>query len=67
MSGIQPRTLTNSELIQYASDQLYEGVLNVSVLAEVLRRLNYYTEGHESLAPRSIEDSAQLDLFPETK
>lgn len=67
MSGIQPRTLTNSELIQYTSDQLYEGVLNVALLTEVLRRLNYYIEGHESRVPRAIEDSTQLELFPETK
>ena len=62
MQGIKPRTLTNSELIQYASDQLYEGVLNVAVMAEVLRRLNYYTEGHETRVLHSIEDPRQLEL-----
>ena len=62
MHGIKPRTLTNQELIQYASDQLYEGVLNVAVLTEVLRRLNYYAEGHESRVLRSEEDPRQLEL-----
>ena len=61
MQGIKPRTLTNSELIQYASDQLYEGVLNVAVMAEVLRRLNYYTDGKEGQTA-SIKDSRQLEL-----
>ena len=62
MQGIKPRTLTNSELIQYASDQLHEGVLDVAVLTEALRRLNYYTEGHETRVLRSIEDPRQLEL-----
>ena len=61
MQGITPRTLTNKELIQYAADQLYEGVLNEAVLAEVLRRLNWYTEGKED-ATASIKDAAQLEL-----
>ena len=62
MQGIKPRTLTNSELIQHASDQLHEGVLDIAVLAEVLRRLNYYTEGHETRILRSEEDPRQLEL-----
>ena len=61
MQGIKPRTLTNQELIQYASDQLYEGVLNVAVLTEVLRRLNHYTEGKETQTA-SITDPRQLEL-----
>ena len=61
MQGIKPRTLTNSELIQYASDQLYEGVLNVAVMAEVLRRLNYYTDGKEDQTAL-LKDSRQLEL-----
>jgi hypothetical protein len=61
MHGIKPRTLTNQELIQYASDQLYEGVLNVAVLTEVLRRLNHYTDGKENQTA-SINDPRQLEL-----
>ena len=61
MQGIKSRTLTNGELIQYASDQLYEGVLNVAVMAEVLRRLNWYTQGKEDQTA-SIKDSRQLEL-----
>lgn len=61
MQGIKPRTLTNQELIQYASDQLYEGVLNVAVLTEVLRRLNYYTDGKEDQTA-TIHDPRQLEL-----
>jgi hypothetical protein len=62
MHGIKPRTLTNGELIQQASDQLHEGVLDIAMLAEVLRRLNYYTEGHESRILRSETDPRQLEL-----
>jgi hypothetical protein len=61
MQGIKPRTLTNSELIQYASDQLYEGVLDVAVLTEALRRLNYYTEGKENQTA-TFADPRQLEL-----
>lgn len=62
MQGIKPRTLTNGELIQYASDQLHEGVLDIAVMAEVLRRLNHYAEGHENRVVRSFEDPRQLEL-----
>ncbi len=61
MQGIKPRTLTNQELIQYASDQLYEGVLDVAVLTEVLRRLNHYTDGKENQTA-TIHDPRQLEL-----
>ena len=61
MQGIKPRTLTNHELIRYASDQLYEGVLDITVLTEVLRRLNWYTEGKEYQTASTI-DSRQLEL-----
>jgi hypothetical protein len=61
MHGIKPRTLTNSELIQYASDQLHEGVLDIAVLTEALRRLNYYTEGKESQTA-TFADPRQLEL-----
>lgn len=61
MHGIKPRTLTNGELIQYASDQLHEGVLDIAVLTEALRRLNYYTEGKESQTASFI-DARQLEL-----
>lgn len=62
MHGIKPRTLTNGELVQYASDLLHEGVLDVAVMAEVLRRLNYHIEGQESRILRSIDDPRQLEL-----
>ena len=62
MQGIKPRTLTNGELVQYASDLLHEGVLDVAVMAEVLRRLNYHIEGQESRILRSFEDPRQLEL-----
>ena len=61
MQGIKPRTLTNGELIQYASDQLYEGVMDVGAMTEVLRRLNWYTQGKEDQTA-SIKDSRQLEL-----
>lgn len=61
MQGIKPRTLTNHELIQYASDQLYEGVLDITVLTEVLRRLNWYTKGKE-YQTAAVTDSRQLEL-----
>jgi hypothetical protein len=48
-------------LIRYASDQLYEGVLDITVLTEVLRRLNWYTEGKEYQTASTI-DSRQLEL-----
>ncbi|MGA1024558.1 MAG: hypothetical protein ACO3S8_07745 [Aquiluna sp.] len=61
MQGIKPRTLTNGELIQQASDQLHEGVLDIAMLAEVLRRLNYYTEGKENQTA-NFADPRQLEL-----
>lgn len=61
MQGIKPRSLTNQELIQFASDQLFEGVLDVPAMTEVLRRLNYYTDGKEDQTA-SIIDSRQLEL-----
>jgi hypothetical protein len=48
-------------LIQYASDQLYEGVLDITVLTEVLRRLNWYTKGKE-YQTAAVTDSRQLEL-----
>ena len=62
MQGIKPRTLTNSELIQYASDRVYEeGSLDVALATEILRRLNHYTEGKETQTA-SITDPRQLEL-----
>ena len=61
MQGIKPRTLTNQELIQLVSDQLFEGVVDVAGMTEVLRRLNYYTDGKEDQTA-SIKDSRQLEL-----
>lgn len=61
MQGITPRTLTNKELIQHASDCLYEGLLDVPTLTEVLRRLNWYTEAKEN-ETASIRDHRQIEL-----
>lgn len=61
MQRTQPRTLTNKELIQYASDQMYEGVADVPTMTEVLRRLNWYTQGLED-QNASLKDSRQLEL-----
>ena len=61
MQRTQPRTLTNKELLQYASDRMYEGDLDVATMAEVLRRLNWYTEGKEDQIA-SLKDSRQLEL-----
>lgn len=61
MQRTQPRTLTNKELIQYASDQMYEGVADVPTMTEVLRRLNYYTDGRED-QNATIKDTRQLEL-----
>ena len=61
MQRIRPRTLTNKELIQFASAQLFEGKLDVATMSEVLRRLNHYTDGKEDQTA-SIKDSRQLEL-----
>lgn len=62
MQGTSPRTLTNKELIQYASDKLHdEGTLAHAEALELLRRLNYYTEGREN-QNATIKDTRQLEL-----
>ena len=62
MQGIKPRTLSNKELIQYASDRVYEeGSLDVALATEILRRLNHYTDGKENQTA-TLKDSRQLEL-----
>lgn len=64
MSGIQPRTLSNRELITYAVSEMHnEDGMPLDYQVELLRRFNLLTTLDETPA----EDPAQLDLFPDTK
>ena len=56
------RTLTNKELVQLASDHLYEqGTLDAAFSTELLRRLNWYTDGRGE-ENATIKDARQLEL-----
>lgn len=64
MSGIQPRTLSNRELITYALSEMHnEDGMPLPYQIELLRRFNLIAELDDAPA----EDPAQLELFPETK
>ena len=71
MSGIQPRTLSNQELIQHCAIYLDLAEDNIPMpkgmplawQTELLRRFNLLAPLDET----PTEDPAQLDLFPDTK
>ena len=64
MSGIQPRTLNNRELIVHATLELdSDNGMPMPYQIELLRRFNLIAPLDETPA----EDPAQLDLFPDTK
>lgn len=60
MSGLNPRTLTNRELVRYASmDWDAEYGLPIEMQRELLRRFSEIAPMNEHPA----QDSRQLDLF----
>ena len=61
MSIIQPRTLTNKELVRASAELLETAPLPEAYAIELVRRLNYYTEGVEDQIA-SIKESRQLEL-----
>lgn len=61
MQGTQPRTLSNKELIRFCADLLEHGHLPDNFVVEILRRLNYYTDGLGDQTA-SQKDPRQLDL-----
>lgn len=64
MSGIQPRTLSNRELITYAISEMHnEAGMPLNYQVELLRRFNLLT----TLDETPDADPAQLELFPDTK
>jgi len=64
MSGIQPRSLSNRELITYALSEMHnEDGMPLPYQIELLRRFKLLAELDDAPA----EDPAQLELFPETK
>lgn len=64
MSGIQPRTLSNRELLVHATLELDgDHGMPMPYQIELLRRFNLLAPLDET----PTEDPAQLDLFPDTK
>jgi hypothetical protein len=62
MQGPQPRTLTNNELISACADRLAaNSTLDYAHAIELLRRLNYYTQGKENQTA-NVFDDRQLEL-----
>ena len=62
MQGTQPRTLTNNELVSACADRLAaNSSLDYAHALELLRRLNYYTQGKENQTA-SVFDDRQLEL-----
>ena len=62
MQGPQPRTLTNGELISVCSDRLAaNSILDYAHSLELMRRLNYYTQGKENQTA-NVFDDRQLEL-----
>lgn len=62
MYGTQPRTLTNGELISVCADRLAaNSTLDYAHAIELLRRLNYYTQGKENQTA-NVFDDRQLEL-----
>ena len=63
MSGIEPRRLTNKELVRIAADMAHDGSMPQNFQIEVVRRLNFYTQGAGvSIADESPNNPAQLEL-----
>lgn len=62
MQGTQPRTLTNGELISVCADWLANNAtLDYAHSLELMRRLNFYTQGKENQTA-NIFDDRQLEL-----
>ncbi len=63
MSGIEPRRLTNKELVRFAAEMAQDGTMTKSFQIEVVRRLNFYTQGAAvSIADESPRNPNQLEL-----
>lgn len=65
MSDIQPRTLSNRELLRIGADMTANGGMPVNFQVEVLRRLNNYTYGVKDTdndSARYHPDQLELDL-----
>ena len=60
MSGIQPRTLSDEELIRYCATMIDSHGLPVEYQVEMLRRLTKYTPYYE---PGRTKNPDQLELF----
>ena len=64
MSGIQPRALSNRELIVYATAEMHDEVgMPLAYQIELLRRFNLLSP----LDEYPPANAAQFELFPETK
>lgn len=62
MYRLEPRTLTNKELINYSIDMLQEnGILGYQEAMELLRRFNFYTVDKEDINV-STTDPRQQEL-----
>ena len=65
MSDIQPRTLSNRELLRIGADMTASGGMPVNFQVEILRRLNNYTYGVKDIdndSARYHPDQLELDL-----
>ena len=61
MQGVQPRNLTNEELIRFSADELHLlGTIQVDMQKELLRR---FTALHPDDKFPPEPDPSQLDLF----
>lgn len=62
MQGTSPRTLSNRELIKYSAMLIDSGQpLPIDWATELLRRLNYDTDGRKDQTA-SVKDTRQLEL-----
>ncbi len=63
MSGIEPRRLTNKELVRFAAEMAQDGTMTKSFQIEVVRRLNFYTQGAAvSISDESPRNPNHLEL-----
>ena len=60
MSSVQPRTLSDEELIRYCATMIDSHGLHVEYQVEMLRRLTKYTPYYE---PGRTKNPDQLELF----
>ena len=62
MSGIEPKALSNDELIRYAEDMAHTGGMSKAYQLELLRRFTMLVDGAPAGATTHRADANQLPL-----